>query len=128
MNVMNDKTFLFDATSLSKSKINVHYQDQFEQFCFALFKKLGFIASRRLRLCRVPTDESFGFPYKQYALIALQGEKSDCLIEVSCNTALKEVKWPQLAEIETGKRLCIEIVDWIDASLLINHFMALKGS
>lgn len=83
---MNNNNFLFNATSLKKSNINID---------------------------------------KQYALIAFEGKKSASLIEVSCNLNLNKIHWPQLADIETGKRLCINVVDWIDAFLLIKHLMTL---
>lgn len=124
---MNDNNFLFNATSLKKSNINIDHSKGFEQFCFELLGKLGVIISTKLRLCRIPADDptEFGILYKQYALIAFEGKKSACLIEVSCNPNLNKIHWPQLADIETGKRLCINVVDWIDVFLLIKNLMAL---
>lgn len=124
---MNDNNFLFNATSLKKSNINIDHSKDFEQFCFELLGKLGAIISTKLRLCRIPEDDptEFGILYQQYALIAFEGKKSACLIEVSCNPNLNKIHWPQLADIETGKRLCINVVDWIDAFLLIKNLMAL---
>ncbi|MWP61593.1 hypothetical protein [Gilliamella sp. Pas-s25] len=124
---MNDNNFLFNATSLKKSNINIDHSKDFEQFCSELLGKIGAIISTKLRLCRIPTDDhtEFGILYKQYALIAFEGKKSACLIEVSCNPNLNKIHWPQLADIETGKRLCINVVDWIDAFLLIKNLMGL---
>ncbi|MCO6550698.1 MULTISPECIES: hypothetical protein [unclassified Gilliamella] len=124
---MNDNNFLFNATSLKKSNINIEHSKGFEQFCSELLGKIGAIISTKLRLCRIPADDptEFGILYQQYALIAFEGKKSACLIEVSCNPNLNKIHWPQLADIETGKRLCINVVDWIDAFLLIKNLMAL---
>lgn len=124
---MNDNTFLFNATSLKKSNINLVHSKDFEEFSFELLGKIGDIISTKLRLCRIPVDDhtKFEILYKQYALIAFEGKKSACLIEVSCNPNLNKIHWPQLADIETGKRLCIDVVDWIDAFLLIKHLMTL---
>lgn len=117
---MNNNTFLFNATSLKKSEINQYHNNDLKKFFFELSENIGQIMSAKLRLCRIPADETM---YTQYALIALEGSKSSTLIEITCSPKLNKVNWPQFADMKTGKRLCIGVVDWIDAFLLIKHLI-----
>ncbi|WP_392562247.1 hypothetical protein RHO12_01805 [Orbus sturtevantii] len=115
--------FLFDTNPLGNAKINPAYVDSINQFYQVLAKKLGIITRKQCRLYRIPTHEQAHLPYQQYALIALSGEQSDCLIEIVCNDTVNTVIWPKESEIVLGKRLTIEVADWIDAYLLITDLM-----
>jgi len=115
--------FLFDTNPLGNAKINPAYLDSIGRFYQDLAKKLGIITIKHCRLYRIPAHEQSHCPYRQYALIALSGDKSDCLIEIVCNDTVNTVVWPNESEIVVGKRLTIEVADWIDAYLLISDLM-----
>jgi len=115
--------FLFDTNPLGNAKINPAYLDSIGRFYQDLAKKLGSVTAKHCRLYRIPAHDHSHRSYRQYALIVLKGDKSDCLIEIVCNDTVNTVVWPNESEIVVGKRLTIEVADWIDAYLLISDLM-----
>jgi len=127
---MRTTSFIFKAEALSQAEMNINSTKLIEEFVKSLLTRVGIIIDTCLRLYRVPMHESYYIPnaestlfYKQYALIALYGEQTDYLIEIVCNEDLNSMKLPKAKDIELGKRLTIEVVDWIDACLLIDYLL-----
>lgn len=120
---MKNAAFIFSAEPLGDAKIYDNCHHELMALSQAIRGKLGRVIKKQLRLYRVPMHEKKAMNYKQYALIAYQGEQSDCLIEIVCNDNVQLVKWPKANDIEMGKRLTIEVVDWVDAFLLIEQLM-----
>lgn len=123
---MRTTSFIFSAEPLGNAKIYNNCYYALEDLNQSIMNKLGQILKKQLRLYRVPiykNQETSTMDYNQYALIVYQGERSDCLLEIICNYKTQQVKWPKRSDIELGKRLTIEVVDWVDAYLLIDYLM-----
>ena len=120
---MKTTAFIFSAEPLGDAKIYDNCLEALDELRQSLIKKIGRVIKKQLRLYRVPGHEKSTMLYSQYALIAFKGELSDCLIEIVCNDNVQFVKWPKSCDIELGKWLTIEVVDWIDAYLLIENLM-----
>lgn len=120
---MNVEAFIFTAEPLGDAKITLDSLKELELLNQFIMTKIGRVIKKHRRLYRVPMHEKSTMLYNQYALIAYQGEKSDCLIEIVCNNSVKIVKWPNFSDVTQGKRLTIEVVDWVDAYLLIEYLM-----
>lgn len=120
---MKSAAFIFSAEPLGDARIYDNCHHELMALNQALKQKLGRVIKKQLRLYRIPMHEKKAMNYNQYALIAYQGEQSDCLLEIVCNDSVQLVKWPKQSDIELGKRLTIEVVDWIDAYLLIERLM-----
>lgn len=119
---MNVKIPLFEANALDTAKLNPICLHEFDTFYHALHAKIGRIISTQRRLYRVPFNDDSQSDHL-YALLVLNGEKADSMIEVMCSASVRTIKWPDVSDIERGKRLCIEVVDWIDAVLLIEYLV-----
>ncbi|PXV96584.1 hypothetical protein [Gilliamella apicola] len=111
---------LFKVDSIHGPITDTSEENDFNKFINNIRNKIGVYKEKRVRAYRIPNSHSIlKNPFNCYVSFILRGDISDCHLEISCNSKIQNINWPSTNDFSSGKRVVIELFDWVDVYWLV---------
>lgn len=115
-------TMLFNLNSIQSHSVSDTYKVEVDALFFNIKERIGQYKDKRIWAYRIPNaEDTLSNPFNQYISIIIRGENADCHLELCCSDKISEIEWPLKSDFNIGRRINIQLFDWVDIYWFINR-------